>query len=117
MTAARTIKTVTSAQVRHSALVMTAMVCKTAPFGKALFMVLRLASEEPEGGPWRAEPLTVVIADLTQLGWGRNQGGRGFVLAVDGRSSSGKTTLAARLKDAAAGRSPGSGAYQDDGQT
>jgi hypothetical protein len=61
-------------------------------------MVLQLASEEPEGGPWRAEPLTVVVDALVQLGQGRAGGGRGVVLAVDGRSSSGKTTLAARLQ-------------------
>ena len=66
-------------------------------------MVLQLTSEEPEGGPWRAEPLTVVIEALLRLGDGRAAGGRGVVLAVDGRSSSGKTTLAARLQDAIAG--------------
>lgn len=65
-------------------------------------MVLQLASEEPEGGPWRAEPLTVVVDALVQLGQGRAGGGRGVVLAVDGRSSSGKTTLAVRLQDAVA---------------
>ena len=66
-------------------------------------MPLQLASEEPEGGPWRAKPLAVVIDALVQLGAVRTTGGRGVVLAVDGRSSSGKTTLAARLQDAAAG--------------
>lgn len=65
-------------------------------------MSLQLASEEPEGRPWRAEPLTVVIDALTQLGVGRTIGGQSVVLAVDGRSSSGKTTLAARLKYAVA---------------
>jgi hypothetical protein len=68
-----------------------------------MVMVLRLASEEPEGGPWRAESLTVVVEALVQLGLGRTAGGRGVVLAVDGRSSSGKTTLAARLRDVAKG--------------
>ena len=33
-----------------------------------MFMVLQLASEEPEGGPWRAEPLAVVVEALIQLG-------------------------------------------------
>ena len=66
-------------------------------------MALHLAREEPEGGPWRAEPLTVVIGALTRLGSDRAQGGRGVVLAVDGRSSSGKTTLAARMTSAVAG--------------
>jgi len=65
-------------------------------------MALRLAREEPEGGPWRAEPLTMVIEALTRLGSGRAIGGRGVVLAVDGRSSSGKTTLAARINSAVA---------------
>ena len=65
-------------------------------------MVLQLASEEPEGGPWRAEPLTAVVKALLWLGDGRAAGSRGVVLAVDGRSSSGKTTLAARMQDAIA---------------
>jgi hypothetical protein len=65
-------------------------------------MVLQLASEEPEGGPWRPEPLTVVVEALLRLGDGRAAGGRGVVLAVDGRNSSGKTTLATRLQDAIA---------------
>jgi hypothetical protein len=59
-----------------------------------------LTSGEPEGGPWRAELLTVVIESLLRLDEGRAAGGRGAVLAVDGRSSSGKTTLAARLQNA-----------------
>jgi hypothetical protein len=66
-------------------------------------MGLRLAPEEPEAGPWHAELLTVVIGALTQRGRGRAAGDRGVVLAVDGRSSSGKTTLAARVRAAAAG--------------
>lgn len=66
-------------------------------------MVLRLASDEPEAGAWRAERLTTVIAGLMQLGVSRGAADRPLVLAVDGRSSSGKTTLAARLADAVAG--------------
>ena len=68
-------------------------------------MALQLASEEPEGGPWRVVPLTVVVEALLRLGGGRAAGHKrqGVVLAVDGRSSSGKTTLAARLQDAIAG--------------
>jgi hypothetical protein len=59
---------------------------------------LRLAPEEPEAGPWRAQPLTVV-ADTVLRHHGYRTAGhrRPVVLAVDGRSSSGKTTLAARL--------------------
>lgn len=66
-------------------------------------MALQLASEEPEGGPWRAEPLAVVIDPLVHLAAERATGERGVVLAVDGRSSSGKTALAARLQEAVAG--------------
>jgi chloramphenicol 3-O-phosphotransferase len=68
-------------------------------------MALQLVSEEPEGGPWRVVPLTVVVEALLRLGGGRAAGRKrqGVVLAVDGRSSSGKTTLAARLQDAIAG--------------
>jgi hypothetical protein len=66
-------------------------------------MALQLDSGEPEGGPWRAVPLTTVVEGLLRLGGGRAGGGRGVVLAVDGRSSSGKTTLAARLQDAITG--------------
>lgn len=72
------------------------------PAEKITVVVLQLASEEPEGGPWRAEPLTVVVDALVQLGQRRAGCGRGVVLAVDGRSSSGKTTLAARLQGAIA---------------
>jgi hypothetical protein len=64
---------------------------------------LCLAPEEPEAGPWRAEPLTVVAATVMSLGHGKAADHRPVVLAVDGRSSSGKTTLAARLQDAVAG--------------
>jgi hypothetical protein len=63
---------------------------------------LQLASEEPEGGPWCAVALTVVAESLLRLGNGRAAGGRG-VVAVDGRSSSGKTTLATRPQDAITG--------------
>ena len=66
-------------------------------------MALQLAPEEPEAGPWRAKPIAVVIDSLTRPGRSRNTGDRTVVLAVDGRSSSGKTTLAARLQAAVAG--------------
>jgi hypothetical protein len=65
-------------------------------------MAFQLAPEEPGAGPWRAEPLSDVIKNLVRLGSDRVVGGRGMVLAIDGRSSSGKTTLAARLHDAVA---------------
>jgi hypothetical protein len=64
---------------------------------------LCLAPGEPEAGPWRAERLTVVAATVMRPGHGKSAGHRPVVLAVDGRSSSGKTTLAARLQDSVAG--------------
>jgi hypothetical protein len=66
-------------------------------------MTLQLAPDEPEAGPWRAEPLTAAAATVMQPGHGKGAGRRPFVLAVDGRSSSGKTTLAGRLRDVMAG--------------
>jgi hypothetical protein len=66
-------------------------------------MTLQLALGEPEAGPWRAEPLGTVIEGLTQLGPGRPVRGRPVVLAVDGRSNGGKTTLAARISQAVPG--------------
>ena len=65
-------------------------------------MALQLAPEEPEAGPWRAKRTTAVIDTLTRLGRDRHTGARTVVLAVDGRSSSGKTTLAARVQAAVA---------------
>jgi hypothetical protein len=61
-------------------------------------MVVQLAPEEPEAGPWRAERLSTVAAAVTCRGTGRGSSGRPAVLAVDGRSNNGKTTLAARLR-------------------
>jgi ribosomal protein S18 acetylase RimI-like enzyme len=80
---------------------------------------LRLAPEEPEAGPWRAELVSEVAGVVMRLGRERGvgerpvglagerpvglAGERPVVLAVDGRSSSGKTTLAGRLREAVAG--------------
>jgi hypothetical protein len=66
-------------------------------------MTLQLALGEPEAGPWRAEALSTVIESLTQPSPGRAVRGRPVVLAVDGRSNSGKTTLAARISEAVPG--------------
>ena len=63
-------------------------------------MALQLDPEEREAGPWQAERLEVVIAALNRLGRGRRTGDRSVVLAVDGRSSSGKSTLAGRVQAA-----------------
>jgi hypothetical protein len=64
---------------------------------------LCLAPEEPEAGPWHAEPLTVIAATVMRRGFGKSADHRPVVLAVDGRSSSGKTTVAGRLQDVVAG--------------
>jgi hypothetical protein len=64
---------------------------------------LCLAPEEPEAGPWHAEPLAVIAATVMRRGFGQSADHRPVVLAVDGRSSSGKTTVAARLQDVVAG--------------
>jgi hypothetical protein len=66
-------------------------------------MNLQLAPDEPEAGPWRAEPLSAVIDKLTRVGLAAAVRGRPVVLAVDGRSNSGKTTLAARVGGAVPG--------------
>ena len=63
-------------------------------------MAMQLAPEEPEAGPWRAKQLTVVIENLTRLGASKRISEHGMALAVDGRSSSGKSTLAARMQAA-----------------
>jgi len=64
---------------------------------------LQLAPEEPEAAPWRAAPLTQVIEILTRPRTGVSTGDHPVVLAMDGRSSSGKTTLAGRIHDAVPG--------------
>jgi hypothetical protein len=66
-------------------------------------MALQLAPEEPEAGPWRTEPLTVLVQVLTQRVPGRIASGRPVIVAIDGRSDSGKTSLAARLGAAVPG--------------
>jgi hypothetical protein len=81
-------------------------------------VALRLAPEEPEAAPWRAEPLAAIVPPRTP-GPARTAGlgaasrpsrssihsdpSTPAILAIDGRSSSGKTTLAARISDLAAG--------------
>lgn len=60
-------------------------------------MALQLAPEEPEAGPWHAELLSTVVETMTRRGPGSATPGRPVVLAVDGRSNAGKTTLAARI--------------------
>ena len=62
-------------------------------------MALLLPEEEPEAGPWRVELLSTVVNAVTRRGPGLDGSGRPAVLAVDGRSNNGKTTLAARIRD------------------
>lgn len=57
---------------------------------------MRLFPGEPEFGPWRAEPISSVLARI-------RPGAGTRIVAVDGRSAGGKTTCAARL----AARVPG----------
>jgi RimJ/RimL family protein N-acetyltransferase len=73
-------------------------------------VTLRLSAEEPGAGPWRTELLASVAEAMLRLGRERGAGDRTVVLAVDGRSSGGKTTLAARL----AGAVPGSAVVHTD---
>lgn len=61
-------------------------------------MALQLAPEEPEAGPWRVELLSTLVDAVTRRGPDRSSG-RPAVLAVDGRSNNGKTTVAARIRD------------------
>lgn len=66
-------------------------------------MALQLAPEEPAAGPWRAVPLTVLVRALTQRRPGSVGSGRPVILAIDGRSNNGKTSLAVRIADAVPG--------------
>jgi hypothetical protein len=60
-------------------------------------VALQLAPEEPEAGPWRAELLSTLVAAITRREPGSATRRRPVVLAVDGRSNAGKTTLAGRI--------------------
>ena len=63
-------------------------------------MSLCLLAEEPAAGPWHAERLTAVAADIDAPGTSsRGADRRPTVLAINGRSNNGKTTLAARISD------------------
>ena len=66
-------------------------------------MSLCLLADEPAAGPWHAERLIAVATDMMRLGHERCADRRPVVLAIDGRSSGGKTTLAGRLQHAVAG--------------
>ena len=66
-------------------------------------MALRLAPGEPEAGPWLAEPLAVLVQALAQPVPGEAVTGRPVIVAIDGRSNSGKTSLATRIAQAVPG--------------
>ena len=66
-------------------------------------MPLQLPPEEPEAGPWRVASLTAVMSTLMRNGPRERAAGRPMIVAVDGRSSGGKTTLAARMQGAVNG--------------
>jgi hypothetical protein len=66
-------------------------------------MALQLAPEEAEAGPWRTEPLTVLVQALTRRRPGRIVSRRPVIVAIDGRSNGGKTSLAARISRAVPG--------------
>jgi hypothetical protein len=59
-------------------------------------MAMSLGASEPTAVPWQVVPITAVVASVINA-TGRVQG-RPRIVAIDGRSSSGKTTLARRLE-------------------
>jgi hypothetical protein len=62
---------------------------------------MKLGEGEPAGGPWRAAPLGELVGLV--LAPPRSVGTRPRIVAVDGRSSSCKTSLARRLVEAVPG--------------
>jgi len=62
---------------------------------------MRLQADEPAAGPWRVKPLDALLRLL--LAAGGDAPGRPRVVAVDGRSAAGKTSVAERLRAAAPG--------------
>jgi hypothetical protein len=66
-------------------------------------VALLLAPEEPEAGPWRPELLSTLAQAVIRREPERRSSGRPPVLAVDGRSNNGKSTVAARIGDVVPG--------------
>lgn len=66
-------------------------------------MSLQLGPEEPEAVPWRVEQFCAVVDAVLATRPATAMVHRPVILAVDGRSNSGKTTLAARVADAVRG--------------
>lgn len=71
-------------------------------------MTMRLGPGEPPAGPWRIEPVGVVVELLWRAAG--EPAGRPRIVAVDGRSGGGKTTAAAVL----AGGVPGAAVVHTD---
>src|SRR4051794_5268605 len=69
----------------------------------------RLLPEEPDASPWRVEPFADVLARLLAAAGDPDR--RPRLIAVDGRSGGGKTTLAKRI---AAGVTRGAVVHSDD---
>ncbi|MCW2804096.1 MAG: hypothetical protein JWN06_2313 [Propionibacteriaceae bacterium] len=61
-------------------------------------MAISPATGEPPAGPWRVAPVEDLVASV--LGMAGSADGRPVVVAVDGRSGGGKSTLASRLHEA-----------------
>src|SRR5712692_5998926 len=61
------------------------------------WMTMELDREEPSAGRWRVERIADVVNAFAERA--RTGAGRPLVLAIDGRSSSGKSTLAGRVAD------------------
>lgn len=63
-----------------------------------LLVTLKRYPEEPAAGPWRVERIADLFAGFADLA--EMAAERPLVVAIDGRSSSGKTTVAGRIADA-----------------
>lgn len=66
--------------------------------GLPLLVTLKRYPEEPAAGPWRVERIADLFAGFADLA--EMAAERPLVVAIDGRSSSGKTTVAERIADA-----------------
>jgi hypothetical protein len=75
----------------------------TPPRRKNEGMALQLAPEEPAAGPWRTEPLRELVGALTKRKLGGVVSDRPVIVAIDGRSNNGKTSLAVRIGHAVPG--------------
>lgn len=65
---------------------------------KPIGFPVKLLPEEPPAGPWKVQPIAEVIEPL--INRIHTTSGGPAILGIDGRSSSGKTTLARRFSDA-----------------